>query len=401
MIAKEMGLPWRAVESMHWTMGPEDMAARANVPVFQSHVAGPGHPSAGMRPQTASMAAAPSRYQQHYSSPYQHHEHRPSKSPTIAGSDSSLGPGNHAGSVGRRSDSATPATTSAPLRHGSIGGGSPQDMDAAARSRSDDKTYVAAHALVTAAEAEERDHRRRIQQDQMLQQQREQQAHQHPQRPQHQQQHSQHSQYSQQSQHSSHSSHHSQPSHHSQHSQHSQTSQHSQRRSQQYYRRPHKQNGSRTPSRERAAAHAHARSRDLDYEHHRERRYERRSAAAAAAAAIKAEAQLGGDEAEDMLEAEVVVEGKEEAEGSGNGNVAKAVVDGPLPSESLSPVGSLPSGAGSDWERGRRGGMARPGPRMSVGSARSASPAAPIVAGGYVESPVGVGDEEGRGRGRE
>jgi hypothetical protein len=384
MIAKEMGLPWRAVESMHWTMGPEDMAARANVPVFQSHVAGPGHPSASMRPQSASMAAAPSRYQQHYSTPYQHHEHNPSKSPTIAGSDSSLGPGNHAGSVGRRSDSATPAATSAPLRHGSIGGGSPQD--AAARAHSDDKTY--AHAMAEAEELEARHRRRRIQQEQMMQQQ----AHQHPQRPQHQQQHSQHSQYSQ---HSPHSSHRSQPSHHSQHSQHSQTSEHSQ----QYYRRPHKQNGSRTPSRERAAAHAHSRSRDIDYEHHRERRYERRSAAAAAAAAIKAEARLEGDEAEDILDADVA-EGRDEAESNGNGNAAKPVVDGPLPDESLSPVGSLPSAAGSDWERGR-GGVARADPRTSVGSAGSASPAAPIVAGAYVESPVGVGGEEGRGRGRD
>jgi hypothetical protein len=38
MIAKEMELPWRAVESMHWQMGQEDLASRANVPVFQSHI---------------------------------------------------------------------------------------------------------------------------------------------------------------------------------------------------------------------------------------------------------------------------------------------------------------------------------------------------------------------------
>jgi hypothetical protein len=38
MIAKEMSLPWRAVESMHWQMGAEEMAQRANVAVFQSHV---------------------------------------------------------------------------------------------------------------------------------------------------------------------------------------------------------------------------------------------------------------------------------------------------------------------------------------------------------------------------
>jgi len=38
MIAKEMELPWRAVESMHWQMGQEDLASRANVPVFQPHL---------------------------------------------------------------------------------------------------------------------------------------------------------------------------------------------------------------------------------------------------------------------------------------------------------------------------------------------------------------------------
>src|ERR1700744_236764 len=38
MIAKEMELPWRAVESMHWQMGQEDLASRANVPVCQPHI---------------------------------------------------------------------------------------------------------------------------------------------------------------------------------------------------------------------------------------------------------------------------------------------------------------------------------------------------------------------------
>jgi hypothetical protein len=35
MVASELGLPWRAVEAMHWQMGAEDMAARANERVFQ------------------------------------------------------------------------------------------------------------------------------------------------------------------------------------------------------------------------------------------------------------------------------------------------------------------------------------------------------------------------------
>ena len=38
MIAKEMQIPWRAAENMHWQMGEIDIAQRANVPVF--HLAG-------------------------------------------------------------------------------------------------------------------------------------------------------------------------------------------------------------------------------------------------------------------------------------------------------------------------------------------------------------------------
>ena len=37
-IAKEMALPWRAAEAMHWQIGEVEMANRANVPVF--HLAG-------------------------------------------------------------------------------------------------------------------------------------------------------------------------------------------------------------------------------------------------------------------------------------------------------------------------------------------------------------------------
>ena len=37
-IAKEMAQPWRAVESMHWQLGEDQMANRANVSVF--HLAG-------------------------------------------------------------------------------------------------------------------------------------------------------------------------------------------------------------------------------------------------------------------------------------------------------------------------------------------------------------------------
>ena len=37
-ISKEMQLPWRAAEAMHWQIGEVEMAQRANVPVF--HLAG-------------------------------------------------------------------------------------------------------------------------------------------------------------------------------------------------------------------------------------------------------------------------------------------------------------------------------------------------------------------------
>lgn len=46
-IAKEMALPWRAAEAMHWQIGEIEMASRANVPVFhlagQAQAAPPSH----------------------------------------------------------------------------------------------------------------------------------------------------------------------------------------------------------------------------------------------------------------------------------------------------------------------------------------------------------------------
>ena len=39
MVASELVMPWRAVEAMHWQMGVEDINARANERVFQSHPA--------------------------------------------------------------------------------------------------------------------------------------------------------------------------------------------------------------------------------------------------------------------------------------------------------------------------------------------------------------------------
>lgn len=42
-ISKEMQLPWRAAEAMHWQIGEIEMAQRANVPVF--HLAGQQGPT--------------------------------------------------------------------------------------------------------------------------------------------------------------------------------------------------------------------------------------------------------------------------------------------------------------------------------------------------------------------
>lgn len=59
MIAKEMGLPWRAVEAMHWQMGCEDMASRANVPVFQPHVSSAAKPSSVSMPMKRKSSRSP------------------------------------------------------------------------------------------------------------------------------------------------------------------------------------------------------------------------------------------------------------------------------------------------------------------------------------------------------
>jgi len=40
MVASELVMPWRAVEAMHWQMGVEDINARVNERVFQSHAIG-------------------------------------------------------------------------------------------------------------------------------------------------------------------------------------------------------------------------------------------------------------------------------------------------------------------------------------------------------------------------
>ena len=57
-IAKEMQLPWRAAEAMHWQIGEVEMAQRANVPVF--HLAAQSstlpHPTGLGDPRTSDVA---------------------------------------------------------------------------------------------------------------------------------------------------------------------------------------------------------------------------------------------------------------------------------------------------------------------------------------------------------
>jgi hypothetical protein len=106
MIAKEMELPWRAVESMHWQMGQEDLAGRANVPVFQPHIATSS--SGTLKQGTASSS----------------NKRKISKSPPTVGSDSSHGRG-------------TPSSALARTRRRHSG---PQHNSSPSRKRTDSKT---------------------------------------------------------------------------------------------------------------------------------------------------------------------------------------------------------------------------------------------------------------------
>lgn len=56
-IAKEMQLPWRAAEAMHWQIGEIEMASRANVPVF--HLANPSSQSSTQAPPTPQVYTYP------------------------------------------------------------------------------------------------------------------------------------------------------------------------------------------------------------------------------------------------------------------------------------------------------------------------------------------------------
>lgn len=130
-IAKEMQLPWRAAEAMHWQIGEVEMAQRANVPVFHlahqpgsSNQAGPG--SEG-RSSTSPTGIAPtsgfSYTHTHNHSlpqiPHAHtHPHSPEQSRLRRNSSDSL-PGGP--SLRRRADSARSVPSSAtPLGRGQL-----------------------------------------------------------------------------------------------------------------------------------------------------------------------------------------------------------------------------------------------------------------------------------------
>ena len=57
-ISKEMQLPWRAAEAMHWQIGEIEMAQRANVPVF--HLAGQQPPYGSAMPDRVPNRSPPS-----------------------------------------------------------------------------------------------------------------------------------------------------------------------------------------------------------------------------------------------------------------------------------------------------------------------------------------------------
>lgn len=74
-ISKEMQLPWRAAEAMHWQIGEVEMAQRANVPVF--HLAGQGSSTthAGAAQEGRASSTSPSSSVAPHSAPSYTHTH--------------------------------------------------------------------------------------------------------------------------------------------------------------------------------------------------------------------------------------------------------------------------------------------------------------------------------------
>ena len=73
-ISKEMQLPWRAAEAMHWQIGEVEMAQRANVPVF--HLAGQHATQGSERESSVSPPSANGTSSAiPYTTPYPHLHH--------------------------------------------------------------------------------------------------------------------------------------------------------------------------------------------------------------------------------------------------------------------------------------------------------------------------------------
>ncbi|KAL9081379.1 MAG: hypothetical protein Q9157_000098 [Trypethelium eluteriae] len=61
-VAKELCMPYRAAEAMHWHLGEHEMATRANVPIFQLSNLSTSVPSVPQNTSSASAPVMPSHY---------------------------------------------------------------------------------------------------------------------------------------------------------------------------------------------------------------------------------------------------------------------------------------------------------------------------------------------------
>jgi hypothetical protein len=67
-VAKELCMPYRAAEAMHWHLGEHEMAARANVPIFQLSNISTSVPPAPQHTSSHSAPVLPTNYSGYTSS---------------------------------------------------------------------------------------------------------------------------------------------------------------------------------------------------------------------------------------------------------------------------------------------------------------------------------------------
>lgn len=126
-ISKEMQLPWRAAEAMHWQIGEVEMAQRANVSVF--HLAGQQSSQVGasleraesISPLSATGSASTLPFPQGYPSVHNHslpqislaqaHPLSPAETRLRSNSNSSVSPPNMPQQLRRRADSVQTMST--------------------------------------------------------------------------------------------------------------------------------------------------------------------------------------------------------------------------------------------------------------------------------------------------